>query len=241
MQPAIYVGLSAQLALEKRMETIARNVANMNTVAYRADEVKFESYMSAKGPDDVAFASPGQTFINRESGGLTRTDNLLDVAVEGEGWFAIQTPAGVVYTRDGRMQLTAEGQLQTLNGYPVLDVGGAPLEVDPQGGPPTIVRDGMIWQGNDQIGAVGLFSIPETAKLTRYENSGVIPNQPAVPILDFVKSGVRQGFTEGSNVDNVREMTKLIMVSRAFEAASQAISKGEAAQETAIKTLGETS
>lgn len=241
MQPSIYVGLSGQLVLEKRLEGLARNVANMNTAAYRAEEIKFDSYVSRKGPDDVNFASEGQTFINRASGGLDKTGNPFDMAVEGDSWFAIRTPAGTVYTRDGRMKVTPQGELRTLSDHPVLDVGGSPLQLDPEAGPPTIARDGMIWQGNQQVGAVGLFSIAPDAKLTRHENSGVIPDRQATPVLEFVTSGVRQGYVEGSNVNPVREMAKLIMVTRAFESAANAIDKSEKSVEGAIRTLGETS
>lgn len=241
MQPSIYVGLSGQLVLEKRLEAIARNVANMNTAAYRAEEIKFDSFVSRKGPDDVSFASEGQTFINRASGGLDKTGNPFDMAVEGDGWFSIQTPAGKVYTRDGRMKVTPQGELRTLADHPVLDAGGAPLQLDPEGGPPVVARDGMIWQGNQQVGAVGLFSIDPSAKLTRYENSGVIPDRQPTAVLDFVTSGVRQGYVEGSNVNPVREMAKLIMVTRAFESAANAIDKSEKSVEGAIRSLGETS
>jgi len=241
MQPAIYVGLSAQLALEKRMETLARNVANMNTAGYRADEVKFSTYLSTKGQDAVNFASAGETFISRVQGGMDKTGNPLDVAVEGDGFFAIRTPTGIVYTRDGRMKMSAQGELQTLSNHPVLDAGGAPMLLDPEAGPPVIARDGMIWQGNQQAGAVGLFAIDPNAKLQRQENSGVVPDRPATPILDFVTNGVRQGYVEGSNVNPIREMTKLIMVTRAFESAANAIDKGEKAMDGAIRALGETS
>ncbi|MFA6031945.1 MAG: flagellar basal-body rod protein FlgF [Myxococcota bacterium] len=241
MQPAIYVGLSSQLVLEKRLETVARNVANMNTAGYRAEEVKFETFLSKKGSDPVNYASTGETFTNRTNGGLDKTGNPLDVAVEGQGFFAIQTPAGTVYTRDGRMKMSPQGELRTLLDHPVLDAGGAPVQLDPEGGPPTIARDGMIWQGNQQVGAIGLFSIDPNAKLQRYENSGVIPDKPATAILDFVTEGVRQGYVEGSNVNPIREMTKLIMVTRAFETAANAIDKGEKAVEGAIQTLGSTS
>jgi flagellar basal-body rod protein FlgF len=241
MQSSIYVGLSGQLALEKRMETLARNVSNINTTGYRADEVKFSTYLSTKGQDAVNFASAGETFISRTHGGVDKTGNPLDVAVEGDGFLAIQTPAGTVYTRDGRMKMTAQGELQTLGNYPVLDAGGSPMRLDPEGGPPVIARDGMIWQGDQQAGALGLFTIDPNAKLQRYDNSGVIPDKAATAILDFVGNGVRQGYVEGSNVNPMREMTKLIMVTRAFESAANAIDKSEKAIDGAIRSLGETS
>src|SRR5579883_3018620 len=113
MQSGLYVSLSGQVALERRLETIASNVANTNTVGYRADGVSFAAELAKAGDQQVAFASSGQSFISRVAGPLTRTGNPLDLAVQGDGWFAIQTPNGIAYTRDGRMQLTESGALQT--------------------------------------------------------------------------------------------------------------------------------
>ncbi len=238
MQSGLYVSLSGQVALERRLETLASNVANMNTVGYRADGVSFEAELIKTGDQQVAFASPGAGYISRKTGPLTKTDNPLDLAVQGDGWFAIQTPGGTVYTRDGRMQITENGGLQTLNGYQVLDAGGAPVQLDPSAGPPTISADGMITQDGKQIAAVGVFAIPDDARLTRAVNSGVIPDKPATPILDFTQNGVIQGSVEGSNINPITEMSKLISVTRAFDSISTATTQSETSLQDAIKTLG---
>jgi flagellar basal-body rod protein FlgF len=139
MQSGLYVSLSGQVALQRRLETIASNVANMNTVGYRADGVTFATELARAGDSQVAFASAGPDFISRENGPLSKTDNPLDVAVQGDGWFAIQTPNGVAYTRDGRMRISETGALQTVNGFQVLDAGGAPSTPTPgpRPSPPT--------------------------------------------------------------------------------------------------------
>lgn len=105
MQSALYVGLSAQVALEKRLQTIANNVANVNTAAFRTDVVKFETVLSKAGANPVAFSSPGDNIISRETGNITESGNPLDVAVVGQGWLAFAGPNGTVYTRDGRLQI----------------------------------------------------------------------------------------------------------------------------------------
>jgi flagellar basal-body rod protein FlgF len=238
MQTGLYVALSAQIALQQRLDTIAGNVANAGTVGYRAEEVKFESFLSQAGADPVAFASTGETYLSRKAGELVKTDNPLDVAVRGEGWLSIATPAGPVYTRDGRMRMADSGELQTLNGYPVLDVGGAPIVLDPTAGPPQIASDGMITQGKQQLGAIGIFHIDEHAKLARFENSGVIPDRPAEPVLDFASNGVAQGFVERANVNPVLEMAHLIMVTRAFDSVTATITETEGSLQSAIKDLG---
>ena len=241
MQPGLYVSLSGQLALMRRLDSIANNVANTNTAGFRAEKINFEELVSPKTREPTSFASPGDTYISREGGDLVKTDDPYDVAVNGDAWFAIQTPVGAVYTRDGRMRMTPEGELQTLNGYPILDVGGAPIQLDPNGGTPNVARDGTITQGANQAGALGLFTIPEQARLSRYENSGVIPDQAAQPALDFSKVSVVQGFVEKANVNPVMEISKLIMVQRNFDSISGAISQSETSLSDAIKTLGEPS
>lgn len=241
MQSGLYVALSGQIALQHRLETIASNVANASTAGFRAEQVKFETVLSQVPLEPVSFASSGGTYISRTPGEYIRTDNPLDVAVEGDAWLAIQTPAGQVYTRDGRMRMNEAGDLLTLTGNPVLDVGGAPILLDPNGGPPQIARDGTITQNGQQIGAIGLFLIDERATLTRYNSSGVIPDRPAEPMLDFVRAGVRQGYIERANVNPVLEMTRLIMVSRAFDSVTNAINEANSSMQEAVRTLGATS
>lgn len=240
MQGAIYVGLSGQIALQQRLETIAHNVANSSTAGFRSEEVKFETVMSRVPPNPVAFASTGGTYLSRQAGDIVRTDNPLDVAVQGDVWMSIDVQGKQVYTRDGRMMMSATGDLQSLSGNPILDVGGAPIVLNPAGGAPEISRDGTITQNGQQIGAIGLYRIEDDAKLTRAENSGVIPNRPATAALDFSNVGVAQGFTERGNVNPVLEITRLIEVHRAFDALTNSMAAEDSTMQTAIRELGPT-
>lgn len=255
MQSALYVSLSAQVSLEKRLATIANNMANVKTAAFRADAVKFETALSRAASQAVAFATPGENFISRKEGAVTQTGNPLDVAIAGNSmspypggpdpgatsWMAFQGPNGPVYTRDGRMQMDINGQLRTLTGYPVLDSGGTPIIVDPDAGPIVIARDGSISQGINQVGQLGLFDIAADAKLERFGNSGVIPDKPATAALDFVTVGFQQGFVEGSNVDPLSELTHMMMATRTFQNASSLIQDSESTLQNAIRTLGDPS
>lgn len=238
MQTGLYVALSAQMALQKRLDTIASNVAHSGTAGYRAEEVRFETFMSRLSSEPIAFASAGDTYISRKSGEMVQTGNPLDIAVRGEAWLAMQTPDGIAYTRDGRMRMLETGELQTLNGFPVLDAGGAPILLDPTAGTPRIASDGMITQGDRQLGAIGLFRIDENARLTRTDNAGVIPDSQAEAVLDFTANGVVQGFVEKANVNPVMEMSHLIQVTRAFEGIAATLSETETSLRNAIKDLG---
>ena len=241
MQSSFYVGMSGQIAIEKRLQSVATNIANINTAGYRADGVTFSTVLSNTGDTPVAFASGGADYISRRNGEITKTDNTLDVAVKGDGFFAVKAPAGIVYTRDGRMKMAPSGELTSLNGYPMLDAGGTGILLDPDGGPPMIAPDGMISQGGRQIGAIGLFNIDPDANLTRAANSGVIPDKPATPVLDFSNNGVLQGFVEGSNINPVLELAKLISIQHALDSVSQLNSTAETSIGDAIKTLGSSS
>lgn len=238
MQTGLYVALSAQLALQRRMETVAHNVANVATAGFRAEEVRFEAALSRGGSEPVAFVGTGESYISRAAGSLSRTGNALDVAVKGEGWLAIATPAGEAYTRDGRMQMAPTGELQTLTGHAVLDAGGSPILLEPAAGTPEIAADGAITQGGRRTGVIGLFALDPAAKLTRHDTSSVRPDRPATPLLDFARNGVLQGFVEGANVNPVAEISRLVMVSRAFEAVTSAASMTESTSLEGIRTLG---
>ena len=238
MQNGLYVSLSAQISLQRRLETIAANVANANTPGYRVDGVTFATELAKAGESKVSFVAEGDGFISRKTGATVPTGNPLDVAVQGDGWLAVQSNGQTVYTRDGRMTMTETGGLVSVTGNPILDASGAPIQLDPSGGPPAIAKDGMITQGGRQFGALGLYSLPPDAKLTRAGNSGFTTDKPAQPVLDFGVNGVVQGAVENANVDPVTEMTRMITVTRTFDGITNGVAQTESSLQDAIKTLG---
>lgn len=238
MQHGIYVALSSQMALDKRLTTIADNIANVGTVGFRATGVKFEDLVSGLGDKSVAFASTGDTYLATQAGGMTQTGNPFDFAVRGEAWFGIETPQGPVMTRDGRFTMLETGEIVTLEGYPVLDPGGAPLLLDPQNGPPEAASDGTLRQQGNLVGAIGLYEFQPGINFTRYGNSGIVPDTPPQPLVDRMDVGVMQGFIEESNVNPVLEITRLIQVQRAFDQVSALIRDSESGLKQAISQLG---
>ncbi|MCJ8520865.1 flagellar basal-body rod protein FlgF [Pseudorhizobium tarimense] len=241
MQSGLYVGISSQIALERRLNTIADNMANMNTVGFRATEVKFDEVMSNTRNDlnaKVAFVTQGNDYLSTRNGQLQNTDNALDFAIKGDAWFAIDTPAGQVLTRDGRFTMLETGQLVSIMGHPVLDAGGAPIQLNRAGGPPTVGADGRIMQGGQPVGTIGLFTADLSKGFIRADNSGVIPTDNPQPVVDNFDVAVMQGYIEGSNVSGISEMTQLIQVNRAFEGISSLMRDTEASFDEAIKTLG---
>ena len=127
MQSSFYVGLSAQTTIERRLSSVAQNIANMNTAGYRAEGVTFRhGPCRSRAKPPVAFATQGSDYIDRRSGELTKTNNPLDVAVQGDAWFAVKTPQGTAYTHDGRMKMSPTGQLMSVNNYPRCSTRAAP-------------------------------------------------------------------------------------------------------------------
>lgn len=232
-----YVGLSALVTLRNRIDTLAHNVANQNTPGFRAEGIKFEELAARLGSSRVSFVTQGSPYISRETGSITKSDNPLDVAIKGSAWLSLQTPSGQVYTRDGRMQISPNGTLVSIDGYEVLDQSGSPITVDPAGGPIYIGQDGTFSQNNRTLGQLGLFLIDDSAQLTRFDNSSVFAKGEVNSTSDFTKNNVLQGFIEGANVNPVLEMSRLIEISRNFENIAAALDKNEASQLEAIRIL----
>jgi flagellar basal-body rod protein FlgF len=238
MESSLYVSLSGQLALQRRLDTIANNVANSTTPGFRAENVTFESIVSQTQSTQVAYSSPGDHTFSQRSGPIVHTNNPLDVAVHGDAYLSVSGANGPVYTRDGRMRVSPQGELENMNGQQVLDAGGGPIQINPNRGPVRISRDGSISQNGDRIGKIGLFAIPATANLVRSEGAAIIPDAPAEAVVDFVANGIVQGYIENANVNPVLEMTRLIAVTRAFEAMTAASDQSDRKLTDAIKALG---
>lgn len=220
METGIFVGLSAQVAREMRLTTIAENIANSQTVGFRGGQIRFEEVVRQVSGTDVSFASKGVEYLDASSGGLEQTGNPLDFAVRGDAWFGIQTDAGTVVTRDGRFTMTNNGDLVTLLGHPVLDPGGSPITLNPAGGVPELGSDGFIRQGGKQVAAIGLFAFKPPPDFQRFGNSGIVVGGDPDPIVDDGTVGIVQGHIEQSNVNALQEITDLIMVQRSFEEAA---------------------
>jgi flagellar basal-body rod protein FlgF len=238
MQGSLYVALSSQIALERRMNTLADNVANANTTGFRATEIKFNEVLADTGADNVSFVNQGEDFLSSQNGGLRTTGSQLDFAIRGDAWFMVETPTGNMLTRDGRFSITQAGELVNIDGYPVLDPGGAPIQLNPAADPPKAGRDGGLTQDGARIGAIGLYQADLSQGYYRQGSLGVVPAVPPEPVVDTAGTGLLQGYIEDSNVNPVMEMSRLIMVSRAFESTTAMTRATEDVFKEAIRTLG---
>ena len=238
MESALYVAAAAQRNIQKQLTVVANNIANMNTAGYRAENVDFKSIVSRVPQEDVHFPTVAKLFPSTEQGTHDLTGNPLDVAIAGKGWFAIATDAGTVYTRDGRFQVSAFGELQTLEGFPVLDAGEAPIQLDTGAGAPEIRLDGRILSNGRLVGNVGVFDVPADAMVSRYTNSGFVASVPGVPIATGTEVTLNQGSIERSNVNPVLELGNLIAISKSFDSASSLIDRVDQTLMRTIRELG---
>ena len=238
MDSGLYVALSSQVALERRLNTLAHNVANTNTTGFRAGKIRFEEVLDGFTAKAPSYVSQGQSYLSPVSGGVEQTGATLDFAIKGDAWFSVETPAGNIVTKDGRFKMQPTGELVTMDGHGVLDSGGAPVQLDPAGGKPEVSGDGVIRQGGATVGSIGLFEYQPGPNYRRYGNSGIIAETAPQPVVDRSDVGVVQGFVEQSNVNPVAEMSKLITVHRGFDNIAALIRDTEGALEEAIKTLG---
>lgn len=226
--------LSAAVAVERRLEAIAHNLANLNTPGFRREVTVLRNLSSGRGlyPQmvEVALRVPDLT-----PGPLRRTGNPLDLALGSEGFFAVQTPEGVRYSRRGCFRLDPEGYLVTSRGYKVLGQEGA---VRIEGGSPVINEAGDVMVGDEVVDTLRVVAFGDPT-LLKAEGDGLFSYQgPEGDIKEVEDPQVKQGFLEGSNVSPIVEMARLIEVTRVFEAYQRALQTVDQLSRRALEEAG---
>ena len=221
MENTSYVALSRQTSLWRQLEVVANNIANVNTTGYRGKDVMFTDYL-VKTPntdsafrDEVRFVQDFGLVRDLRPGTLKQTGNSMDLALEQNGYFVVETNQGEMYTRAGRLTLDADGQLVTSEGNPVMTENNTPIFVAPNEGEFTVGRDGTVSTENGPIGKLRIVDFEEPQRLKDVGASLFQADlgQDPQPVDNPV---VVQGMIEGSNVNGVVEMTKMIDVQRAY-------------------------
>lgn len=241
MDNAAYVGLSRQMSLRRELDIIANNVANADTAGFKVEQLlkEEEALRPAKTfglRRPVDFVVDGEVARDFGQGGFQKTNNPLDIAIEGDGFLSVRTAQGERYTRDGRLRLDAQNRLVTAAGDPVLAAGGE-VVLNPEGGAATIAPDGSISQGELQVGRLDLVRFDERRGLSKTGDNLFSSTAPAQPAPDV---RVRQGMVEQSNVKPVLEITNLIEVSRAYERVAKMVDQTGDLSRRAIERLGRT-
>lgn len=258
MQDAMYSAMFGAMCQEHRLNIIANNLANVNTTGFKQDRYAFEDTMISYAHDiirqpvlslrdkellpDPVNLSRTRLALSRvdfSQGGMELTENPLDVAIMGNGFFKVRTEVGDFYTRNGNFQLSPEGNLVTDQGFPVLAGGGE--VVIPQGANIRIGPDGMIYADNEELGQLDVVTVDDLKALEKYgANFFNLPENANAAEIPAENVEVAQGYLEKPNVNVVEEMVNMIEAHRAFEAYQKVISGSRETDEKVITKVGRT-
>ena len=251
MENTLLIGLSRQMVLERQIDVVANNVANVNTNGYKSDRSLFQEYLASGAHEDnfvgsdrrVSYVQDRATFHDFSQGATQETKNPLDVAIDGGGFLVVQTPAGERYTRDGGLQINNQGQLVTAAGDPVMGDSG-PIVFQPTDKQVSIASDGnvTVLEGVNRIdsvrGKLRLVSFAKPQDLTKEGSNLFAPGAGAAALPDAA-SKVRQGFIEKSNVNSVAEMSRMIEVTRTYTQIATLLQQQSDLHKSAIEKLAD--
>lgn len=228
MQSGYYAALTGLLARSQTLDTVASNLANVGTSGFRAQSDFFSNVLAGPRVNDSQldqavnnYGVLGGTVVDLTQGAIKETGNPLDIAIQGEGFFAVKTPAGIRYTRDGRLVRAADGKLTTADGnYPVLNAKDKEISLPP--GNPVIGSDGTISYDGAIAGGVAVFRFKSANDLKAdgvnlYQS--LSKTKPAIS-KDFT---IRQGALEGSNQDVIQGTMQLVLAQRQAQMMEKAI------------------
>lgn len=237
MNDASTVALSAQLAALDQTDVIANNLANLSTAGFKGQHLLFSQYLSqASDGAPLAYVQELGTARDTSQGPITETGNPLDVAIQGDGFFTVQTPLGPRYTRNGHFQLDADRQIVTSQGYPVLTDNGSPLTVPQGAGQVTIGADGSVGTtGQGSVGIIGIAAFANPQAVT--PTAGGLYTTDQTP---QAATGTKlvQGSFEGSNVEAIIEMTRLLSAERNVDYTKTFINAQATQTSNALDRLG---
>ncbi len=235
MSNSIYATLSRQDGLLKELQVVANNIANTNTTGYKTDRAIFAEYLVSTGDQTPSLsmgALAGHTF-DLTQGTVKFTGGQFDLAIQGEGFFAIQTEAGQRLTRAGAFQLSNTGELITSDGANVLDAGNTPIQIPPEAASISIAGDGSISADGELLGQIGVFRA--NGQLQRDTDTRFTAEGGTEAIQN---ASVLQGAVEQSNVSPVLEMARMIEVQRAYEAGQTVLEQEHQRISQFISTVG---
>lgn len=223
METTSYIALSRQAALRREMDMVANNMANLETPAYRRESMMFAEYLADTQDGDtgeLSFVQDIASVRDLKEGPMTRTEDPLDLALQGSGYFAVETEDGPRYTRNGSFQLNEDGEIVNSAGNPVLDVNGNPIALPETAGLVEVARDGTVSTEDGEIAQLRLVRFEDEQALQKRAN-GLYEAGDDQQVLPAEDVEVMQGMLEGSNVQGVLEMTRMIELVRAYQSAGK--------------------
>jgi flagellar basal-body rod protein FlgF len=235
MNSGMYAALSGNVSALRRLEVISNNLANANTPGFKADQLQFESVLAnVKNPTQEPVFSSEKFWTDFSAGPIQKSDNVFDVALNGDGFFAVNTPQGTAYTRQGNFHRDAGGKLVTADGYEVqgqngpLTLNGNRIEISDNG---TVTVDGA------PAGRLTVVDFPKPYAFTKAGGGLFVPANPQAAATAS-NAEVKQGYLESSNVKVVAEMAKMIEATRYFESCAKAVKSYDDMATKAANELG---
>ena len=241
MENAQLISLSRQIALQRQMDVVANNIANLNTTGFKGESILFEEFIMpvardqnfAPGDQQLSFTQDWATIHDMGGGAIVQTGNPLDIALEGEGFLTVETPAGERWTRAGALQVNAEGVLVDFEGHPVLGDGGE-IRFDANETTISIDATGAISTNAGAKGRLRIVEFAEPQQLAREGDNLFVGGTPTAAVA----TRVVQGAIEKSNVSGVTEMTEMIRVQRAYQSVAAMMERQDDIRRSAIQKLG---
>ncbi|SDX69295.1 flagellar basal-body rod protein FlgF [Ruegeria halocynthiae] len=230
-----YVTLSRQSGLMNEMRLVANNIANANTTGYRQQGLVFSEFVrDLPGNPSLSLSRAQIRNTSLQQGVLTETGGSFDFAIEGDGFFMIETPAGNRLTRAGSFSSNAEGDLVTMDGHRVLDSNGAPVFVPPDAETIDVGSDGTMSVNGQILGQIGVYSVADPENLVREGSTHFRPTEQVDPVDEPV---VLHRFLEGSNVNAIGQVTRMIEIQRAYELGQSFLETEDERVRGALKAL----
>jgi flagellar basal-body rod protein FlgF len=227
------------MAIQRQMDVIANNIANMSTTAFKTERVLFEEYLVAD-PDtgeSFAYVRDYGTTRNLQQGEFKPTANALDVAIAGNGYFSVETADGIRYTRNGQLRLDTEGYLTVSSGERLLDSGQQTISLNSGDSAINIAADGTISNSSGPVAKIGIVSFEDEQGLIPVGNA-LYQTEENPTTIDT--PNIVQGMLESSNVTPILEMTRMIQASRAYKSSSDILTKDDDIRQQTITRLGRT-
>lgn len=235
MNSGMYAALSGNLSALRRLEVISNNLANASTPGFKGDQIQFDSVLAnVKNPSQQPVFSSERFSTDFSPGGLQKSDNVLDLALEGEGFFVVNTPQGPAYTRQGNFHRGAGGRLVNADGYEVQGNNGA---ISVAGGRVEIGAGGVVNVDGVAAGTLALVDFPKPYALSKAGGGLFVPANPQTAATPS-GAEVKQGYLESSNVKVILEMARMIETSRYFETCAKAVKSYDDMTGKAVNELG---
>lgn len=238
MENSIYLALSRQMVLSTNMDIVANNIANLGTHGFRGQNPVFEEYLSdpRDGDDPLSFVYDYGQYETTTPGSFEQTGNPFHVALNGPGFVGIQAPGGVTaYTRDGNFQKTQDGTLVTSAGFPVIGDGG-PIVIPDSATSISIDEKGVVSSQDGAIAQLMVVEFDNTQDLEAMGNNLYRTDSPSRPAENTI---VANGYLEGSNVQPVVEMTRMVEILRSFQSTQRLLDGEHERLRSAIQVLTE--